>query len=187
MTLGHLSPAQARRVQALAQAFEHIGRTRLHGVPVQNPQLGVQAIGFETLPGQPSAPEVLAGILLTPWFMNLVRLPVLPDAAGQAWLAPGRKARRALGCERFEFMGAFEEGIGVFEVCSLFSPMFEFANQKAAVATATQVLALLRAPVADPAVSAQASASSAENAGNAGNTQTPSRRSFLFGRAGAGA
>lgn len=168
-------------MQALAQAFENIGRTRLHGVPVQNPQLGVQAIGFETLPDQHPVPDVLAGILLTPWFMNLVRLPVRPEAAGQAWLAPGRKARRALGCERFEFMGAFEEGIGVFEVCSLFSPMFEFANQQAAVATATQVLTLLRTPVAEPAANTQASVSSA------GNAQAPSRRGFLFGRVGAGA
>ena len=29
-------------------------------------------------PGQPDAPAVLSGILLTPWFMNLVRLPLRP-------------------------------------------------------------------------------------------------------------
>lgn len=88
----------ARRVQALAQAFGHIGPTRLQGVPVQNPQLGVQAIGFETLPGLDPALDVLAGNLLTPWFMNLVRLPVAPYAAGQGWLARGarRVARGAV-------------------------------------------------------------------------------------------
>ncbi len=162
--------AQNLRVQALAQTFERIGHTRMRGVPVQNPQLCVQAIGFETAPGLDHVPEALAGILITPWFMNLVRLPMAADAPTKSWLAPGRKARRMLGCERFEFIGAFEEGFGAFEVCSLFSPMFEFANHQAAVVTATQVLALLREPVAAPVASASV-------------TLPPSRRGFLFGRA----
>jgi [NiFe] hydrogenase assembly HybE family chaperone len=166
---------QNLRVQALAQAFEHIGRTRMVGVPVQNSQLGVQAIGFEATSGLDNGPEALTGILITPWFMNLVRLPVAADAPTKGWLAPGCKARRTLGCERFQFIGASEEGLGAFEVCSLFSPMFEFANQEAAVATAIQVLTLLREPVAAPVVCTS-------------TTLPPSRRGFLFGRAaGAGA
>lgn len=163
--------AHGLRVQALTRAFEHIGRTRMQGVPVQNLQLCVQDIGFEMMPGHDTQPEALAGILITPWFMNLVRLPVAADASPHGWLAAGRKARRTLGCECFEFMGASETAVGVFEVCSLFSPMFEFANQHAAVATATQVLALLREPVAASVVSASASL-------------PPSRRGFLLGRAG---
>lgn len=174
MNAAELQTEQSLRVQALAQAFERIGHTRMRGVPVLNPQLGVQTIGFEKAPGLDHAPEALAGILITPWFMNLVRLPVAADAPAKGWLTPGFKARRTLGCERFEFIGASEEGLGAFEVCSLFSPMFEFANQQAAVATATEVLALLRAPVAAPVVSASA-------------TLPPSRRGFLFGRAGADA
>ena len=170
MNTADVHPAQNLRMQALAQAFEHIGHTRMLGVPVQNPQLRVEAIGFETAPGLEPVPEALAGILITPWFMNLVRLPVATHAPVKGWLAPGRKARRTLGCERFEFIGAFEEGLGAFEVCSLFSPMFEFTNQQAAVATATQVLALLREPVTAPVASASANL-------------PPSRRGFLFGRA----
>lgn len=175
MNTAVLQIAQGLRVQALTQAFEHIGHTRMQGVPVQNPQLCVQAIGFETAPGVDNVPEALVGILVTPWFMNLVRLPVAAHAATQGWLATGQKARRTLGCERFEFIGAAEDGLGTFEVCSLFSPMFEFANQQAAVATATQVLALLREPAAAPVAIANA-------------PLPPSRRGFLFGRAaGAGA
>lgn len=174
MNTADLHSALSLRVLALTQAFEHIGHIRMRDVPVQNPKLCVQAIGFEMTPGADIGPESLAGILITPWFMNLVRLPVVADAPAKGWLAPGRKARRALGCERFEFIGASEEGFGVFEVCSLFSPMFEFADQEVAVATAAQVLALLRAPVAAPVVSASA-------------TLPSNRRGFLFGRAGAGA
>ena len=175
MTTADVPTAQNLRVQALAQAFEHIRHTRMRDVPVLNPQLRVQTISFKKAPGLDHVPEALAGILITPWFMNLMRLPVAVDASAKGWLAPGRKARRTLGCERFDFIGAYEEGLGAFEVCSLFSPMFEFANQQTAVATATQVLALLREPVAAPVANASA-------------TLPPSRRGFLFGRAvGAGA
>ncbi|TXH61274.1 MAG: [NiFe]-hydrogenase assembly chaperone HybE, partial [Burkholderiaceae bacterium] len=47
---------------------------------------------------------------------------------------------RAVGNERFEFLGAHEEGFGPFEACSLFSPMFQFEDQAAALATAEEVL-----------------------------------------------
>ncbi|MCW2314125.1 [NiFe]-hydrogenase assembly chaperone HybE [Rhodoferax antarcticus] len=175
MNAPNVHTAQGLRVQALAQAFALIGQTRMQGVPVQNLQLCVQAIGFEATPGLDNEPEALSGILITPWFMNLVRLPVAADAPTKSWLAPGRKGRRTLGSECFEFIGASEDRLGVFEVCSLFSPMFEFANQQAAVATATHVLALLREPVAAPV-------------GSASTSLPPSRRGFLFGRAaGAGA
>lgn len=167
MSRADLTAAHLVRVQALAQAFVYIGYTRMQGVPVQNSQLAVQSIGFQAAPALEHVPEALAGILITPWFMNLVRLPVVAQTATQGWLAPGIKAHRTLGCERFEFMGAFEDGLGAFEVCSLFSPMFEFADQASAVATATEVLVLLREPVAAPVASA---------------LPQPSRRGFLFGR-----
>ena len=145
------------RVLLLEQAFAHIATTRMRDVPVQNMALRVQAVGFA-----PQTDDTLLGVLLTPWFMNLVRLPL-----GEATLlAVGEKAKRQVGTEHFEFIGAHEAGLGAFEACSLFSPMFEFADQAAAVATASEVLALLRAPMPQehkpPPV--------------------PSRRGFLFGR-----
>jgi [NiFe] hydrogenase assembly HybE family chaperone len=110
----------------------------------------VQALGFE------AHDSAACGILITPWFMNLVRLP-LDDTVEM--LPPLQKAERDIGPRRFEFIGANEPGIGAFEASSLFSPMFEFEDQAAAAATAREVLALLRP---SPAV--------------------PSRRGFLFGR-----
>jgi [NiFe] hydrogenase assembly HybE family chaperone len=155
----------------MVQAFEHIASTRMLGVPVQNPALRVQATGFESGEDLDGKLLVLTGILITPWFMNLVRLPDVPVASGLTVLAIGRKARRNVGSERFEFIGAMEDGLAAFEVCSLFSPMFEFASQDAALATANEVLALLRKPPgvvqASPAV--------------------PSRRGFLLGRSASGA
>jgi [NiFe] hydrogenase assembly HybE family chaperone len=150
----------ADAVHALEHVFRTVARTRMPGVPVMNPLLKVQALGFEHDADGTHA----LGVLVTPWFMNLVRLPLQPDAFV---LAPGELGVRAIGTRRFHFIGAHETGIGGFEACSLFSPMFEFADQAAAVATASAALKELRTPPATlpPSV--------------------PARRGFLFGRAGA--
>jgi len=152
------------RVLVLEQAFTEIAHTRMLRVPVQNPAVHIQAMGF--MP-DPDDADMLQGVLVTPWFMNLVRLPTRTVSAGNKLLAVGEKATRVVGNQLFEFVGACEADIGAFEVCSLFSPMFEFANHAAAADTANEILHLLRIPV-KPRTS---------------TTQTqPSRRSFLFGR-----
>jgi len=151
-----------QRVAALEEAFRAIARTRMQGVPVLNPALAVQALGFE-----PDADGGHAtGVLLTPWFMNLLRLPLILQTQA---LPVGVAAARDLGPHRLDFLGAYEPGIGPFEACSLFSPMFEFADQATAVATAREVLAALRAAPASRPPAA------------------PARRGFLFGRTGAAA
>jgi [NiFe] hydrogenase assembly HybE family chaperone len=147
------------RVAALEALFERVAATRMRGVPMLHPALRVQAVGFEGA-GDGSA---ACGVLVTSWFMNLVWLPLDADARDVA--AVGQTRRRAVGHEVFPFIGAHEDGFGAYEACSLFSPMFEFADQAAAVATAHAVLEGLRAPAARP---------------------DASRRALLFGR-GAGA
>lgn len=144
----------AARVAALEAAFRHIAAERMAGVPVLHPGLQVQAVGFAD-----TGDGAAVGVLVTPWFMNLVRLPENAQP-----LPLGVSAERELGGHRFDFMGAFEERCGAFETCSLFSPMFEFADHAAATATARELLALLRPAPAVPPPAA------------------PSRRGFLFGR-----
>ena len=131
----------AARVRMLEAGFERIAATRMAGVPLCHPQLQVAAVGFAAQPGSGGA----VGVLVTPWFMNLVWLPLDAQPADGV-LAVGDTRTRALGPERFDFIGAFEEAIGPFEACSLFSPMDEFADQAAALATAEAVLSLLRPP-----------------------------------------
>ncbi|HEY8904472.1 MAG TPA: [NiFe]-hydrogenase assembly chaperone HybE [Rhodoferax sp.] len=152
------------RVLALEQAFTEIAHTRMLGVPVQNPAIHIQAFGFHP---DPDDTDLLLGVLVTPWFMNLVRLPTQTHTLGSKLLEVGEKATRSAGNESFEFVGAFEPGIGAFEVCSLFSPMFEFADHAAAADTANEILHLLRTPVKPTTHTAQT---------------PPSRRGFLFGR-----
>lgn len=140
-----------RRVAEFEALFERIAATRMRGVPIVNPALRVQAVGFAPEPGADAA----VGVLVTPWFMNLVWLPL--DTEAQDVARPGTKRERAVGNERFQFIGAEEPGFGRYEVCSLFSPMGEFAGQDGALATAQAVLdELRRAPPALPVSSRRA-------------------------------
>jgi [NiFe] hydrogenase assembly HybE family chaperone len=72
-----------------------------------------------------------------------------------------------VGSEVFPFIGAHEEGFGAYEACSLFSPMFEFADHDAALATAQAVLGALHPPASAPV---------------SGEPLAASRRALLFGR-----
>lgn len=146
-----------RRAAELEAKFIGIERTRMAGVPVLHRGLRVQALGFE-----PADEQAAIGVLLTPWFMNLLRFPLEACASRQGI---GRTRSLLVGGEAFDFIGAFEPGFGAYGACSLFSPMFEFADQSAAVATARAVLELVRTAPA-PAKSAVPAA----------------RRAFLFGR-----
>lgn len=151
-------------VRALEHLFAEIASTRMRGVPVQNTALQVQAVGFAPDPQQAG---VWLGILISPWFMNLVRLASPQQAPHAGFLAERDKATRQFGNTQFEFIGAFEPSMGAFETCSLFSPMFEFAEHSAAVATATEILSQLRQAAPAPLPKTPAA---------------PSRRGFLFGR-----
>lgn len=150
------------RVQALEAQFRVIAATRMADMPMCHPGLQVAAVGFE-----PDPAGGAVGVLITPWFMNLLWLPD-PDS-DQPALRVGDTQARNVGCERFDFIGGHEDGVGAFQACSLFSPMFEFADQAAVLATAQAVLDHLRQPPAAP-VPPQ---------------PVPARRAFLLGARGA--
>ena len=138
----------------LEAAFTRIWRCRMAGLPLLNPALRVEAVGFREWRGQ------WLGALLTPWFLNLVLTP-----GGGAWtpLAAGEERIVALPAGRFRFIAAVDDEIGEYQACSLFSPAQEFAGHEAARAVALEALERLFRPVAE-----QASSSS--------------RREFLRGR-----
>ena len=164
------------RVHALRELFAVIERTRMVGVPVLHPGLWVQAVGFEPLAELGDGPPIDAlGILIVPWFMNLVRLPLeRVDSSSQV----GRAEPLVLGGRRFMFIGTHEPDLGAYSACSLFTPMFEFVDQAAALATALAVLdELRRRPMAGPSRQACAEAGPA----------TSQRRTFMFGRSATGA
>lgn len=157
----------AGRVTALVRCFEAIATQRMLGLPIVHPGLAVEAIGFQA---EEIGDDIEAcGILVTPWFMNLVWLPLArrDDATGL-----GLFSDRAIGSRRFAAIGAHEPGLGAYLACSLFSPMFEFADAGAAREIAGAVLQNLRA---------------AGRSGVEPVLARPGRRGFLFGRRGASA
>lgn len=116
----------------LETAFTRIQHERMVDVPILNPALVVQAVGFRMWD------EHCLGILITPWFMNLMLLPREGDEwAGQP---SGTKINHVLPSGNYEFIVGEESSIGHYQMCSLFSPVFEFENQEAAVATAEAVM-----------------------------------------------
>ena len=81
------------------------------------------------------------GILITPWFMNAVLLPADPAAFGH--LGDGDKTDEALPAGVYEFITGTLDPAGTLKSCSLFSPVFEFADQATARLTAEHALAAL--------------------------------------------
>jgi len=116
---------------------------RMKGLAFVNPALEVEAVGFA-----PWARHWL-GVLVTPWCMNLVLAP--RDPAHWTSLPVGAKRRYRFPAGEFEFIGAADEAIGDYQVCSLFSPMQEFTDAPTARRVATLAReALLDAANAEP-------------------------------------
>ena len=158
---------------------------RMQGLGFVNPALQVEAVAFEPWQGH------WLGVVVTPWFMNLVLLP--RDRSQWRPLPPGAKRKLHFPAGIFEFIGADDPLIGEHQTCSLFSPMHEFQDQAAARLVARLAREALfdaahaEAPApagADPAAAAGARAGAA--AGHAGATPAPavSKRDFLRGRVG---
>ena len=123
--------------ECLAVRFQEIAETRMQDVPIINAVLQTQAVGFRTWQGY------AFGVLITPWFMNLV---ILQDAKLEATRKVGSKTTYQFPSGSYEFIIAYEPSLGEYEMCSLFSPMDAFADQDAAEATATEVMQALLDP-----------------------------------------
>lgn len=129
-----------REAAARLEAFYgHVAETAMRGLPMMHAALGIRCVepvllGREWL-----------GVLITPWFMNLVLLPAEPDLPAEA---VGTKSFVALPCGTVEFIQSHGEDIGPHRMCSLFSPVFEFETMEAAVLTAEAVLEELMRPQA---------------------------------------
>lgn len=132
MTVTGWSGSPAARLEA---AFRAIAAGRMHGLPFVNQALEVEAIGFAPWDAH------WLGCLVTPWCMNLVLLP--RDVAAWPSVPAGDKVAYRFPAGVYEFVAGREDAIGEYQVCSLFSPMFEFADHDAARLTAQAALQAL--------------------------------------------
>ena len=102
----------------------------------------MESVGFRRYQGW------WAGVLITPWFINLMLLPAdapLPDGPA------GEERLVALPEGIMPFLPGSEDSIGPYLMCSLFSPLPQFADQQSARDTASEVLRLLFEIPAPPA------------------------------------
>lgn len=123
---------------ALAATYARVQATRMAGLPFLNPQLAVEAVGFAPWKAH------WLGIVITPWFMNLVVAP--RDTTQWRSLPLGEKRRYTFPAGDYDFIAAREEEVGEFFICSLFSPVTEFEDQATARFVAEHALAALLDP-----------------------------------------
>jgi len=145
--------------ELLAEGYREIGDRAMRDLPIYNDALGVEAVGFRRFNGS------FVGIMVTPWFMNVV----MPTSAMRE--RSGTSLRFRFPAGDIEFSVSEIGQMGRIASCSLFSPMFEFADMAAARATAEAALAELMLP-----------ADSEEAARHREPATTPiDRRNFLRG------
>lgn len=122
---GEIAPAEIAAFSARLEAhFRATHRRTMQDEPICNPALEVACVGFRAWG------ERIFGVLVTPWFMNLVLAP-----AGSCETQSVAFPSGAIAFGRSDLPG-FEPVL----MCSLFSPMQGFADQDAALATALAAL-----------------------------------------------
>jgi [NiFe] hydrogenase assembly HybE family chaperone len=118
-------------VSALVRRFDSIHRQRMSGLPIVNPRLDVEAVGFGYLD------EHQLGILITPWFMNLV---LLPGTDEWSEFDQGSTVNVALPNGEYDFVVGHDDTLGVMLTAVLFRSVSDFPNQESAAAVAQEVL-----------------------------------------------
>jgi [NiFe] hydrogenase assembly HybE family chaperone len=133
-------------VNNLANAYRRAA-LKVKGLPIYNPTLAVEAVGFREHEGRQ------VGVIVTPWFMNLTVLPSAADLA--SWVKDGT-TRLTFPSGAYDFMVTEMPDAGLIGTCSLFSTMADFTDHEAAQVAAKSVADALfevEQPPAPPAVS----------------------------------
>jgi [NiFe] hydrogenase assembly HybE family chaperone len=120
------------KVADLVARYEAIYRERMRDLPIVNPVLAVEAVGFEQWEDQD------LGVLITPWFMNLV---LLPDSRRLADLPQGERVECRFPSGPCELTVYQDEELGSYLAAVLFRTVADFPDQDVARAVAEEALA----------------------------------------------
>jgi [NiFe] hydrogenase assembly HybE family chaperone len=145
-------------------------QARMQELPVYNPALRVEAWGFKLRDGHCS------GVLITPWCMNLLLLPV--DGDGWTGLAPGAHVEVAFPAGTHRLTLSLPAGTASHLSLTLFTTVLNFADQDTARQVADEVLKRLYQAEAQGECAEPVSA----ELNRAGFRQPLSRRELLLGR-----
>lgn len=117
----------------LAGLYRDIHRTAMSGAPICNEALAVEAVGFREFD------RYVVGVIVTPWFANLVAAAPHSNDWPSLFSHPSRLFLRFPAGD-VDFNVSELEGFGLIASCSLFSPMSEFADHDSARAAAQAAL-----------------------------------------------
>ena len=130
-----LLPDPSARLNA---AYRVIAK-RMDGLNFVNPSVQVEAVAFA--PWQ----SHWLGVMVTPWFINLMLLP--RDVSAWTSVPQGKTLRYHFPAGDYDFISSHDETVGEYQMCSLISPLLDFADH----ATAREVAELARDALLDPA------------------------------------
>lgn len=116
----------------LVAAYCEIDQRRGRDMPFYNERLGVEAVGFQVWDGD------VIGVLITPWFMNLMLLP--GEATDCAPCSDGDVRELQLPSGKYRFVAGLLEGPGVCFSAALFTTVEVFPDQATARAVAAEVM-----------------------------------------------
>jgi [NiFe] hydrogenase assembly HybE family chaperone len=128
----------AIKIGDLVDRYRLIYEERMRDLPIVNPRLEVEAVGFDRWEDQD------LGVLITPWFMNLV---LLPDAEAFGDRLQGDLIDCEFPSGNCELTVCHDEQLGTYLAAVLFRTVVDFPDQETARAIAEDALAnILVAP-----------------------------------------
>jgi len=118
----------------LEALYQRVHQEEMKGLPICNEDIKVEAIDFQIFQDQ------WLGILVTPWFTNLLIL----RQEGKDWpefkLGKGNDIQLNFPAGTIKFTPRFEPELGSYLCCSLVSPMTEVASHQQAIMDAKNAL-----------------------------------------------
>lgn len=126
--------------QFFVNGMNEILATRMHGLPIVNPKLSVRARPFVKTSLENGTP-VWFGVIVTPWSVQAILAPA--QRQGWKFVPAGAVDDVELEGGVFRFMSCADSTLGHYRMCSLKSPVFDFADQATADAFAAACLELM--------------------------------------------
>jgi len=126
----------------LETLYQRVYQEEMKGLPICNDNIKVEAVDFQLYQDQ------WMGILVTPWFTNLLIIRQL----GQDWpelkLAKGNEQFFNFPVGDIKFTPRFEPELGTYFCCSLVSPMSEVSSHQQAIIDAKLAMRqLIQTPI----------------------------------------
>ena len=114
----------------LDSLFNNILANEMAGLPLLNPKINVEVLGFQEFEGR------TIGIVISPWLMSLIMLPSSQLADDWSMFEIGQQHVHTFPSGDYKFLVNEFEGIGICQVHAIHSPMSNFFTHDQAKITA---------------------------------------------------